>query len=69
MTETTTRLTPAAARPISDPRRRMLQNIANRDFGGKMRHDYIRHIEKFAKFRASAQFLGSAPECAGYGDR
>lgn len=45
-------------RPITDLRRRMLQDMTNRNFGAKTRHDYIRHIETFAKF------LGRAPDTA-----
>jgi site-specific recombinase XerD len=42
--------------PISDLRRRMLQDMAVRQFGEKTQHDYIRHIEAFARF------LGRSPE-------
>ncbi len=42
--------------PISDLRRRMLQDMAVRQFGEKTQHDYIRHVEAFAKF------LGRSPE-------
>jgi integrase/recombinase XerD len=45
-------------KPISDLRRRLLQDMTNRNFGAKTRHDYIRHIETFAKF------LGRAPDTA-----
>src|SRR5262249_15119708 len=45
-------------KPISDLRRRMLQDMTNRNFGAKTKHDYIRHIESFAKF------LGRAPDTA-----
>jgi hypothetical protein len=45
-------------KPISDLRRRMLQDMTNRNFGAKTKHDYIRHIETFAKF------LGRAPDTA-----
>ena len=58
MTETTTRVTLAPPAPISDLRRRMLQDMTNRNFGDKTQHDYIRHIETFAKF------LGRAPDTA-----
>ncbi len=58
MTETTTRVTLAAPAPISDLRRRLLQDMTNRSFGDKTRHDYIRHIESFA------EFLGRAPDTA-----
>ena len=49
---------PASAKPISDLRRRMLQDMMNRSFGDKTQRDYIRHIETFAKF------LGRAPDTA-----
>jgi len=42
--------------PISDLRRRMLQDMAVRQFSDKTRNDYIRHVEAFAKF------LGRSPE-------
>ena len=45
-------------KPISDLRRRLLQDMTNRNFGAKTRHNYIRHIETFAKF------LGRAPDTA-----
>jgi site-specific recombinase XerD len=45
-------------KPISDLRRRMLQDMTNRNFGAKTRHDYIRHIESFARF------LGRTPDSA-----
>ena len=45
-------------KPISDLRRRMLQDMTNRNFGDKTQRDYIRHIESFAKF------LGRAPDMA-----
>jgi hypothetical protein len=37
-------------RPISDLRRRMLQDMTVRQFSEKTQHDYIRHVEVFAKF-------------------
>jgi integrase/recombinase XerD len=46
------------AKPVSDLRRRMLQDMMNRNIGDKTQHDYIRHIEAFAKF------LGRSPETA-----
>jgi hypothetical protein len=45
-------------KPISDLRRRMLEDMAVRKFGEKTRHDYIRHVETFAKF------LGRSPDTA-----
>jgi hypothetical protein len=43
--------------PISNLRRRMLEDMAVRKFGDKTKHDYIRHIESFARF------LGRSPAC------
>ena len=45
-------------KPISDLRRRMLEDMAVRKFGEKTRHDYIRHVEAFASF------LGRSPDTA-----
>jgi len=45
-------------KPISDLRRRMLEDMAVRQFGAKTKHDYIRHIESFARF------LGRSPDTA-----
>jgi integrase/recombinase XerD len=50
--------TPASAKPISDLRRRMLEDMAVRRFGEKTRHDYVRHIETFTRF------LGRSPDTA-----
>ena len=50
--------TPASAKPISDLRRRMLEDMAVRRFGAKTRHDYVRHIETFTRF------LGRSPDTA-----
>ena len=36
---------PSSSAPISDLRRRMLQDMTNRNFGDKTQRDYIRHIE------------------------
>ena len=44
--------------PISDLRRRMLEDMAVRKFGEKTRRDYIRHVEAFASF------LGRSPDTA-----
>ena len=49
---------PVFEKPISDLRRRMLQDMSNRNFGDKTRHDYIKHVETLAKF------LGRAPDTA-----
>jgi integrase/recombinase XerD len=43
---------------ISPLRRRLLEDMSVRKFGEKTQHDYIRHIESFAKF------LGHSPETA-----
>ena len=45
-------------KPISDLRRRMLEDMAVRQFGEKTKHDYIRHVTMFAKF------LGRSPDTA-----
>jgi integrase/recombinase XerD len=45
-------------KPISEIRRRMLEDMAVRKFGEKTRHDYIRHVAMFAKF------LGRSPDTA-----
>ena len=45
-------------KPISELRRRMLEDMAVRKFSEKTRQDYIRHIAAFAKF------LGRLPDTA-----
>ena len=45
-------------KPISDLRRRMLEDMAVRKFGDKTRHDYVRHVAMFASF------LGRSPDTA-----
>ena len=45
-------------KPISDLRRRMLEDMAVRRLGEKTRHDYINHVETFAVF------LGRSPDTA-----
>lgn len=45
-------------KPISNLRRRMLEDMAVRKFGEKTRHDYIRHVEAFARF------FGRSPDTA-----
>jgi site-specific recombinase XerD len=45
-------------KPISDVRRRMIADMTVRSFGEKTQHDYIRHIETFARF------LGRSPDTA-----
>lgn len=47
---------PHFEKPISDLRRRMLQDMSNRNFGDKTKHDYIKHVEVLAKF------LGRTPD-------
>src|SRR5450432_1581804 len=49
---------PMSEKPISPLRRRMIEDMSVRKFGEKTQHDYIRHIENFAKF------LGRSPETA-----
>src|ERR1700756_5529377 len=46
------------AKPISDLRRRMIADMTVRSFSDKTQHDYIRHIETFARF------LGRSPDTA-----
>lgn len=43
-------------KPVSDLRRRMLQDMTNRNFGDKTRHDYIKHVETLARF------IGRSPD-------
>src|SRR3974390_856063 len=45
-------------KPISDLRGRMIADMTVRSFGEKTQHDYIRHIETFARF------LGRSPGTA-----
>jgi hypothetical protein len=45
---------PHVEKPISDLRRRMLQDMSNRNFGDKTKHDYIRQVEALAKFLSCA---------------
>jgi hypothetical protein len=45
-------------KPISDLRARGIADMTIRTFGEKTRHDYIRHVEAFAKF------LGRSPDTA-----
>src|SRR5580693_194576 len=49
---------PMSEKPISPLRRRMIEDMSVRKFGEKTQHDYIRHIEQFAKF------LGRSPDTA-----
>ncbi len=37
-------------KPISDLRRRMIADMTIRTFSDKTRHDYIPHVEAFARF-------------------
>ena len=43
---------------VSPLRRRMIEDMCVRKFGEKTQHDYIRHVEQFAKF------LGRSPDTA-----
>jgi integrase/recombinase XerD len=45
-------------KPIGDLRRRMIADMTIRTFGDKTQHDYIRHVEAFARF------LGRSPDTA-----
>ena len=50
---------PHFEKPISDLRRRMLQDMTNRSFGDKTKNNYIKHIQTLAKF------LGRSPDTVG----
>src|ERR1700758_1325293 len=45
-------------KPTSDLRCRMIADMTIRTFGDKTQHDYIRHVEAFARF------LGRSPDTA-----
>lgn len=45
-------------KPISDVRRRMIADMTVRTFSDKTQHNYIRHVETFARF------LGRSPDTA-----
>jgi integrase/recombinase XerD len=45
-------------KPTSDLRRRMIADMTIRTFSDKTQHDYIRHVEAFARF------LGRSPDTA-----
>ena len=45
-------------KPISDLRRRMIADMTVRSFSENTQHDYIRHVETFARF------LGRSPDTA-----
>ena len=51
-------------KPISDLRRRMLEDMAVRKFGEKTRHDYIRHVEAFANSSAARPTRQRQRTCA-----
>ena len=53
-----TRSTPMSEKPISDIRRRMIQDMTVRTIGDKTQANYIRHVEALAKF------LGRSPDTA-----
>jgi site-specific recombinase XerD len=53
-------------KPISDLRRRMLEDMAVRKFGDKTRHDYIRHVEAFARFLGRSPDMASAEDVRRY---
>jgi hypothetical protein len=50
-------------KPISDLRRRMLEDMAVRKFGDKTRHDYIRHVEAFTRFLGRSPDTADLPRC------
>lgn len=45
-------------KPVRDLRRRMIADMTVRTFSDKTQHDYIRHVEAFARF------LGRSPDTA-----
>jgi site-specific recombinase XerC len=47
-----------STKPFSELRLRMQADMLNRNFGAKTQHDYLRHVETFAKF------LDRAPDTA-----
>ena len=49
---------PSSTKPISDLRRRMLEDMAVRRLGEKTQHDYIQHVETFSIF------IGRSPDTA-----
>ena len=49
---------PSSTKPISDLRRRMLEDMAVRRIGEKTQHDYIQHVETFSIF------IGRSPDTA-----
>jgi hypothetical protein len=51
-------MTSSTVEAISPLRRRMIEDMCVRKFGEKTQHDYIRHVEQFAKF------LGRSPDTA-----
>lgn len=57
---------PSATKPISALRRRMLEDMAVRKFGEKSRHDYIRHVETFAKFSGRSPDTATAEDLRRY---
>src|ERR1700688_3489553 len=51
-----------SAEAVSPLRRRMIEDMSVRKFGEKTQHDYIRHIEQFAKFLAPSHARPQGPE-------
>ena len=52
-------------KPISDLRRRMLEDMAVRRLGEKTQHDYIKHAETFAVFLGARRTRRRRRTCAG----
>jgi Phage integrase, N-terminal SAM-like domain len=52
--------------PVSDFRRRMLEDMAVRKFGEKSRQDYIRHVAMFAKFLGRSPVTATAEDVRRY---
>jgi hypothetical protein len=51
-------------KPISYLRRRMTADMTVRSFSDKTQHDYIRHIETFARFRGRSPIPRAATTSA-----
>ena len=53
-------------KPISELRRRMLEDMAVRKFDGRTRHNYIRHVALFAKFLGRSLDTATAEDVRRY---
>jgi site-specific recombinase XerD len=53
-------------KPISDLRRRMIADMTVRSFSDKTQHDYMRHIEAFARFVGRSPDTASGDDIRGF---